>query len=163
MDGFKADPVSTAAHVAPRLRRIFTASMELRGYRKTYINGKWYWKKTGEPSPIERWKNDADSIPFNPVPTDTIEAAAGGDIPKAALLIGRDVAVGQFFKYAGSVFQKMPDGSIRFADDAAGEACESAGRNISSKIRRQMQNNLLSAHLVLIIPEFPRRGEGAAD
>jgi RHS repeat-associated protein len=57
---------------------------ELNGYRRQQFGNVWYWQKSNGPSPIQRWADDANSIPFNPVPADVIRLAAEGDARRLA-------------------------------------------------------------------------------
>lgn len=112
----------------------FELYYELNGYKLRNLEGCWYWVPSGGKSPIQKWKEDADKIPFNPAPTDTIEAAASGDLPRAAKLLARDIAVGQAFKYGGKIFKKMSDGTLGLAAEGAEELGENLARKLSSRI-----------------------------
>jgi hypothetical protein len=97
----------------------FALYYELNGYRRECFNGKWYWKPSDGPSPIDRWAEDQAAIPLNPVPSEAIASAVEGDIGPAVKEIAVHFAVGQVFKYGERLYKKLPDGTLSVVDKAA--------------------------------------------
>jgi RHS repeat-associated protein len=102
----------------------------INGYHRVKIGGKWYWVTYQSASNcIDKWKEDAEKIPFNPVPSDAIADAAKGDLMAAALKAARDIAVGKIFKVGDKYFKKVANGEVRAVSKEAGEAAEGVGKH----------------------------------
>lgn len=78
----------------------------------------YYWYRYRNPA--KEWKEDAEKIPFNPVPTSVISKIYDGEFVAALEEAAIDFTVGKVFKWGGHLWEKLPNGTFRYLGVAAG-------------------------------------------